>query len=442
MVLALPLALLLAAAPVLDVPVTRAELPNGLKVLIAPDRTVPGVTVNVLYNVGSKDEQPGRTGFAHLFEHLMFMGARYVPYPQFDTLMEAAGGTNNAFTANDITDYFSVGPSNLLETFLWMESDRLLTLGQEMTQEKLETQRKVVLNERRQSYENVPYGKVEDVLPPALFPKGHPYSWPVIGSAADLRAATLQDVKGFFATWYVPSNATLVIAGDVEPAQAMVLVNRYFGFLPKRPVPQQVTAPPATLNSEVRLQLTDKVELDKVVIAWLSPPDGSAGDAACDVLSVLLGRGKASRLYQRLVYRDQLATEVEVQQESRTLQSVFYVSALARPGVDVHALEKAIDEELQRLRAEGPTPEELDAARTLIYTAAARRLESLVSRATYLNRLELTYGVGATVQRDLNRYGPLTPASVQETARQVLGTGRVVVEVRPEPKVATAKEAK
>ncbi|MGO8970402.1 MAG: M16 family metallopeptidase [Myxococcaceae bacterium] len=439
---ALPLSLLLTAVPALDVAVTRAELPNGLKVLIAPDRTVPGVTINLLYHVGSKDEQPGRTGFAHLFEHLMFMGARYVPYPQFDTLMEAAGGVNNASTGNDVTDYYSVGPSNLLETFLWMESDRLLTLGQEMTQQKLETQLKVVLNERRQSYENVPYGKVNDVLPPALFPKTNPYSWPVIGSAADLRAATLNDVKEFFATWYVPSNASLVIAGDVDPAQAMALVNRYFAFLPKRAAPRQVTAPLASLSSEVRLQLSDKVELEKVVIAYLSPRDGTAGDAACDVLATVLGRGKASRLYARLVYRDQLATEVEAEQDGRELQGVFTLSALARPKVDAQALVKAIDEELQRLRSEGPTSAELEAARTLEYTDAARRLESLVSRAEFLNRLELTYGVGATVQRDLDRYQALTPASVRETAQQVFGPGRVVVEVRPEPKVANAQEPK
>ena len=440
--LALSISLLLAAAPALDVPLTRAELPNGLKVLIAPDRTVPGVTINVLYHVGSKDERPGRTGFAHLFEHLMFMGARYVPYPQFDTLMEAGGGTNNAFTTHDLTDYYSVGPSNLLETFLWMESDRLLTLGQEMTQEKLETQRKVVLNERRQRYENVPYGKVGEVLPPALFPKDNPYSWPVIGSAADIGAATLKDVKDFFATWYVPSNASLVIAGDVDPAQAMALVNKYFGFLPKRPAPQQVTGPPARLNSEVRLKLTDKVDVEKVVIAWLSPRGGTAGDAACDVLATLLGRGKAARLYQRLVHAEQLATDVEVQQDGRELQGVFIISALARPGVDVHALEKSIDGELERLRTQGPTAEELAAAQTLVYTDTARRLESLGSRAETLNELELTYGVGATVQRDLDRYQALTLASVQETARQVLGPGRVVIEIFPEPKMANAKEAK
>jgi zinc protease len=442
MVLALPLSLLLSAAPPLAVPFTHAELPNGLKIIIAPDRTVPGVVINLLYHVGSRDEQPGRTGFAHLFEHLMFMGARYVPYPQFDTLMEAAGGVNNAFTSSDITDYHSVGPSNLLETFLWLDSDRLLTLGQEMTQEKLETQRKVVLNERRQSYENVPYGKVEDALPPALFPKENPYSWPVIGSAADLRAATLQDVKDFFATWYVPSNASLVIAGDIDATQAMAMASKYFGFLPKKPAPQQVTAPPAKLNAEVRLQLTDKVDLDKVVIAWLSPAGGTDGDATCDLMASILGRGKASRLYQRLVYRDQLATEVSAQQETRELQSVFTIDALARPGVDVHALEKAIDEEVQRLRAEGPTSAELEAARTLVYTDAARRLESLVSRAQYLNELQLTYGVGATVMRDLDRYQGLTPASLRETANQVLGPGRVVVEVKPEPKVANAQETK
>jgi len=442
MVLALPLSLLLSLAPTLDVPVTHAELPNGLKVIIAPDRTVPGVTINLLYHVGSRDEQAGLTGFAHLFEHLMFMGARYVPYPQFDTLMEAGGGVNNAFTSYDITDYYSVGPSNLLETFLWMESDRLLTLGQEMTQEKLETQRKVVLNERRQSYENVPYGKVEDALPPALFPKGHPYSWPVIGSATDLRAATLQDVKAFFATWYVPSNASLVIAGDVEPAQALALVNKYFGFLPKRPIPEQVSAPLAKLTTEVRLQLTDKVDLDKVVMAWFSPREGTPGDANCDLLASILGQGKASRLYQRLVYRDQLATEVSVAQETRELQSVFFVSALARPGVDVHALEKAIDEELQRMKTEGPTLDELEAARTLVYTGAARRLESLVSRAQYLNQLQLTYGPKATVKSDLDRYEGATQATVREMANTVLGAGRVVVEVRPEPKVANAQETK
>lgn len=442
MVLALSVSLLLSAAPALDVPTTHSELPNGMKVIIAPDRTVPGVIINILYHVGSRDEQPGRTGFAHLFEHLMFMGARYVPYPQFDTLMEAGGGVNNAFTSYDVTDYYSIGPSNLLETFLWMDSDRLLTLGQEMTQEKLETQRKVVLNERRQSYENVPYGKVEDVLPPALFPKGHPYSWPVIGSAADLRAATLRDVKDFFATWYVPSNASLVIAGDIEPAEALALANKYFGFLPKKPVPQQVMAPPATLTSEVRLQLTDKVDLEKVVVAWLSPRDGTPGDAACDLLAGILGRGKGSRLYQRLVYRDQLATEVQVNQETRELQSVFTVSALARPGVSVQALEKAIDEELALLKSDGPTLAELDAARTLVYTSAARRLESLLSRAQYLNFLQLTYGVGATVKNDLDRYAGATQATLRETANQVFGKGRVVVEVRPEPKVANAQEAK
>jgi zinc protease len=442
MTVAVPLAALLSTVPALDVPVTHARLANGLTVLIAPDRTVPGVTINLLYHVGSKDEHPGRTGFAHLFEHLMFMGARYVPYPQFDMLMEAGGGTNNASTGHDTTDYYSVGPSNLLATFLWMESDRLLSLGQEMTQEKLEVQRKVVLNERRETLENVPYGKIEDVLPPALFPKGYPYSWPVIGSADDLRAATLQEVKDFFATWYVPSNASLVIVGDIEPAQALAAVNTYFGFLPSKPAPHQATAAPVTLRSEKRIELTDKVDLNKVVIAWLSPPNGTVADAACDLLASILGRGQASRLYQRLVYRDQLATEVHVQQESRELESVFTLEALARPGVDLRLLEQAIDEELQRLRSAGPTPAELDAARTLVYTDAARRLESLVSRASYLNQLQLTYGDGATVTKDLARYEGATPDSLRQTAKQVFGPGRVVIEVRPEPKLAATQEPK
>jgi len=218
------LALLLAALPPIGLQAQKKQLPNGMTVIVSKDASVPGVAVDLWYHVGSKDEEPGRTGFAHLFEHLMFMGARYVPYPQFDTIMEASGGTNNASTSNDLTTYHEVGPSNLLETFLWMEADRMATLGQEMTQEKLETQRKVVLNERRASYEARPYGKAELLLWDKMFPEGHPYHWPVIGSPQDLEAATLDDVKKFFARWYVPSNVSLSIVGDVDEKDALELV--------------------------------------------------------------------------------------------------------------------------------------------------------------------------------------------------------------------------
>jgi len=233
------LALLLAALPPLQLPSHSQRLENGLVVIVSPDRSVPGVAVDLRYTVGSKDEEPGRTGFAHLFEHLMFMGARYVPYPKFDTLMEAAGGTNNASTDNDETNYHESGPSNLLETFLWMEGDRLATLGKEMTQEKLETQRKIVLNERRQSYENRPYGLAQLALEEHLFPEGHPYHWPVIGSAKDIEAAQLGDVTRFFDAWYTPANTVLAIAGDVEPARAFELARKYLGFIPGRPPPKR-----------------------------------------------------------------------------------------------------------------------------------------------------------------------------------------------------------
>jgi predicted Zn-dependent peptidase len=426
-------ALLIAALPPLTLPSQTRTLDNGLIVIVSPDHSAPGVAVDVRYHVGSKDEDPGRTGFAHLFEHLMFMGARHVPYPKFDTLMEAAGGSNNAFTANDVTNYFEVGPANLLELFLWMEGDRLLTLGQEMTPEKLETQRKVVLNERRQSYENRPYGLAHLALQEHLFPQGHPYHWPVIGSAQDLEAAQLQDVTRFFATWYVPRNAVVAIVGDVEPEAAFAAAKKYLEFIPGPSAPPRKQVAPAPLQREDRLQLTDKVELPRLLIGWQGPRSTTQEDADCEVLAIILGRGKASRLYQRLVHHDQIASEVEAEMESRDLQGVLQIDALARPGHSTPELLAAVDQELKRLAAEGPTQAEVDSARTRIYTDAARSLEDLVRRGIRLTAYQVDYGTPDALSRDLGRFEKTTPLSVREAAAR-LGAARVVVEVAPEAK--------
>src|SRR5450755_5066221 len=217
-------------------------LANGLTVILHPDRSSPLVAVDLWYHVGSKDESPGRTGFAHLFEHLMFMGSRNAPYPAFDSVMEAWGGHNNGTTSNDRTNYYEIGPRNLLETFLWLEADRLATLPDVITEEELEKQRKVVLNERRQSYENRPYGRAELAISEAMYPPDHPYHWPTIGSHADLEAATVDDVRAFFDRFYRPSNASLVVAGDFEPAAGRALVEKYFGWIAARPAPPRVTA--------------------------------------------------------------------------------------------------------------------------------------------------------------------------------------------------------
>jgi len=424
-------ALVLAAVPPLSLPATRTTLDNGLTVIVSPDHSVPGVAVDLWYQVGSADEQPGRTGFAHLFEHLMFMGARYAPYPKFDTLMEARGGSNNASTGQDGTHYYEVGPSNLLDTFLWLEADRMQTLGQEMTQEKLETQRKVVLNERRQSYENRPYGQADLLLDEHLWPVGHPYHHPVIGSAKDLEAATLQDVKDFFARWYVPSNATLSIVGDVDPAQAVAQVKKYFAWMPKTSSPQPAAPPQVTLAKNDRVDLTDNVELTKVTFAWPSPKDGSEGDAAADLLSKILGGGKASRLYELLVHQKGLATDVGAAQSSQTLQSTFSLEVMGQPNVSADQLIAGMNAGLETLLAKGVTQAELDAARADLYTSVARQLEGLVARADVLNHLQIRDGDPNGLQKDLARYDRLTPKTFLEQVKGFLAQPHVTLVVTP-----------
>ncbi len=247
-------------------------LPNGLTVIFHEDRSSPLVAVNLWYHVGSKDEEPGRTGFAHLFEHLMFMGSKNAPYPSFDSIMESWGGHNNGTTSNDRTNYYEIGPTNLLETCLWLEADRLATLADVITEEELERQRKVVQNERRQSYENRPYGQSELAIPEAMYTPDHPYHWPTIGSHADLEAAGVADVRAFFERYYLPSNASLVVAGDFDFAAGRALVEKYFGWIPKRPAPSRRTPPPAVLDGNREITLTDRVQLPRLRLCWHSPP--------------------------------------------------------------------------------------------------------------------------------------------------------------------------
>ena len=434
------LSLLLAAAaaaapaPALSLTGEKLVLDNGLVVIATQDKSVPGVAMNVWYRVGSRDEEKGRTGFAHLFEHLMFMGAVHVPYPQFDTLMEAAGGVNNASTSNDRTNYWEIGPANLVETFFWMEADRMATLDRTMTDEKLKSQRLIVQNERRQSYENRPYGMADLAVEEQLYPQGHPYSWSPIGSHADLEAATVADVVKFFRTWYVPNNAVLAVVGDVAPAHVFALAKKYLSFVPKRDLPARPRPAPFALPAEKRLVLGDKVEAQKVVLAWPSPAGYTPGDADADLLSSVLGRGKASRLYKRLVHQDQLATEVRVQQMSLEYQGIFVIEAIARPGHTVDELTRAIDQELKRVAATGLTDRELEAARALFTSDLARRLEGLQMRAELLAAFEVHYGDPNALPRELSRYTSATRASVQATAKALFVPGRLRIDVKPEVK--------
>jgi zinc protease len=421
-----------AHAQDVKIPFTKTSLSNGMVVILSPDATVPQIVVNVSYAVGSRMEKTGRTGFAHLFEHLMFMGTRRAPEKMFDGWMEEAGGRNNAWTAEDRTDYFDIAPPGALPLVLWLEADRMRDLGPLIDQEKLDLQRKVVRNERRQSIENRPYGVEELELPKLLWPEAHPYHHPVIGSHEDLEAASVGDVKDFFATWYDPANASLVVAGDFDPQATAALVEREFGPIPAHGKPQDPGAPgfsddKTTLGGVVRATIPDNVQLAKVILAWQSPRHFGPGDAELDLLSSVLAQGKASRLYKALVYDQKIAQEVSAQQESRTLGSQFVVDALVRPGVDPAKVEKALFTELAKVREKEVSDEELERARNTYEMGFVDALQGLEQRASLLNAYQAETGDPGFVQKDLDRYRQATAKDVLAYAKRVLLPDAVVV---------------
>jgi zinc protease len=427
------------AAKSLELPFEQTKLSNGLTVIIHEDHLLPEVATNLLYRVGSKDEISGRTGFAHLFEHLMFMGTKRAPNKMFDAWMEAAGGQNNASTSSDVTDYFESGPSTLLPLFLWLEADRLQSLGGEIDRPKLDLQRDVVRNERRQMTENRPYGKVELRLPELLYPESHPYHHPVIGSHADLEAATVEDVRSFFEEHYRPDNAALVVAGDVRAPEVKELAQRYFGFIPsrQRPAPHRadkgpVTAP--TLDKIVRETLEDRVEMTKIIMAFHSPARFEPGDAELDLLGSILSSGKTSRLYKSLVYEKALAQSVTASQDSSSLSSVFTIEILVRPGVSADTVEKATDAILTQALAKPPTEEEVRRAKNQVSFQFVDRLQSIASRARLLNLYWYDKGDPGFVNQDLARYEQATAAGIlAQTKKTITMGGRVIVRVVPRP---------
>ncbi len=422
------------------IPFSRSVLPNGMVLIVHEDHALPIAVVNVTYDVGSRFEQKGRTGFAHLFEHLMFMGTRRAPTKAFDAWMEAAGGWNNAWTSEDRTDYYDVGPPSAVDLLLWLEADRLRDLGPLMTKEKLDAQREVVRNERRQTSENRPYGKVELRLPELLYPPEHPYHHPVIGSHADLEAATVEDVKKFFETWYDPANASLVVAGDIEPVKVRAVAEKWFGTIPSRGKPKDPKAPgfsdtKTTLTSVVRETIEDDVELAKLTVAWQSPRHFGPGDAELDLLATALANGKASRLYKALVYDQKIAQSVDAGQNSGTLGSHFQVEVLARPGVPLATIEAALDKELAAVRDKLLADDELLRAKNVVETAFVARLESVRERASLLNMYQAEVGDPGFLPNDLSRYRGATKESIRDAAKAyLLPNARVVVQTVPKPK--------
>ena len=426
-----------APAP-LEVPYRQFQLANGLNVILHQDKTVPVVAVNVWYHVGSANEKPGRTGFAHLFEHLMFEGSKNVKEGQFDILLEAAGANNNGSTTNDRTNYVIDVPTNALELALYLESDRMGYLLDAMPPEQVNSQRDVVKNERRQSYENRPYGMASLELDKMLWPAGHPYSWPVIGHMEDLTAASQQDVVEFFKKYYAPNNASLVIAGDIEFDRTRALVEKWFNELPRGPAVEPVAPPPAMLTQVKRQTITDQVSLPRLYLAWITPRYFSPGDATLDLVSSILTGGKNSRLYKRLVYEDQIAQDVSSFQSSSALGSSYLIIATARRGRTAAELQKAVDEEIDRLRREPPDAREMQRALNQVEASFYRRMERVggfSGKADQLNSYYFAGGGPDFFAEDLARYTSLTASDLQAAIVKWLPRDRrVELIVEPEEK--------
>ncbi len=395
------------------------ELDNGLDVILYQDHANPVVSVNVWYHVGSGNEKPGRSGFAHLFEHMMFQGSEHHPGEYFEPLQKV-GGSINGSTNTDRTNYVQDVPSNYLELVLWLEADRMGFLLPAVDEAKFENQRSVVKNERRQNYENQPYGEWYPLLAEMLFPADHPYSWPTIGYMRDLDAATLEDVTEFFKMYYTPNNASVVIAGDFDPAEAKRLVEKYFASIPPGPPVERITDWSPTLREPIQLTTQDNVELPRVYYAWLTPGYFKPGDAEFDLLSNTLTDGKSSRLYHSLVYDQELAQDVSSFQWSREMGSIFVVWATARPGVELATLEAALEAEFERLLDTGVTAQELQKAQTTWQASFLRRIERVGGFggvANQLNSYNRYLGAPGGFAFDFNRYGKATLDEILRYAR-------------------------
>jgi len=409
----------------MNLPFTKHTLGNGLDVLLHEDRACPIVAVNLWYHVGSKNERPGHTGFAHLFEHLMFEGSQHHDRGYFQPL-QGAGATLNGSTNADRTNYWEVVPTGALALALWMESDRMGYLLPALTEAKFSNQRDVVLNERRQNYENRPYGLAPMAMLAALYPADHPYHWTTIGEIADLQAVRLDEVHAFFRRYYHPANASIALAGDIDSDEALALVETHFGDIEPGEKVDRVRAS-ATLPGDVRIQFEDRVELPRLYLAWHSPAMFADGDADLDLATDLLANGKTSRLYRRLVFDERIATDVSASQNSREIAGHAQIMATAAPGHTLGELEDVILDEIARLIAHGPSDEEMERGRVQAESQFVFRLQTVGGfggKSDQLNAYNVFLGDPDYFDRDLARYQQATGPSQREMVARYLDTDR------------------
>jgi zinc protease len=424
-------------------PFEKYTLKNGLQVILHEDHSTPIVAVNMWYHVGSKNEKKGKTGFAHLFEHMMFQGSEHHDTDWFEAL-EPFGATDlNGTTDFDRTNYFQNVPPGALETTLYLEADRMGWLLPSMTQERLDNQKEVVKNERRQGVDNQPYGTVDERMYAVLYPSHHPYSWDVIGYMDDLSAASKADVEDFFKTYYSPNNCTMVIAGDIQPARVKELVERFFGAIPPGPPVARLEEWIPELSKPANLEMEDRVPLPRLYLAWHMPGNFEPGEADLNIAADVLANGKNSRLYKRLVYDLQIAQDVAAFTDNREISSLFRIQVTAKQGHTLDEIEPLVLEEIEGLKNKPPAAAEIERARTGILAGFTRGLERIGGFGGKSDRLGLynTYlGDPGYLEQDFARYEAVTPASVQAAVRRWLHEGRVSMRVNPYPDVQAGPE--
>ncbi len=417
-----------ASKSAINIPFEKYTLPNGLTVVLSEDHTTPTVAVEVIYHVGSKNEIPGHTGFAHMFEHVMFTGSGHVPYGTHDRFTEGVGGSNNGQTFYDWTRYWETDPSNYLETTLWLEADRMGFLLDSLDEAKFKAQRDIVKNERRQSYDNQPNGRDGEVISLAMYPNGHPHSWPVIGAMSDLTGAGVDDVKRFFRLYYAPNNATLSIVGDIDKAQTKAWIAKYFGDLPRgKPIVRPHLGPTA-LTGEKRLTFEDRVQVPRLNIRWPSADQASVDAPALQMLGRVLAGSRTARLTKPLVYDAQSAANVNAFQSGFEGDGEFTVVATPRPGHTLTELETQVDSILTRLKKDGPTAEELERAKAGQEFAFLSGLQSNLGKAFELAEDQTFYNDPSyTFRTEYPRIQAVTPADIKRVANKYLGDKRVVL---------------
>ena len=415
----------------IKIPFETYTLPNGLTSILSVDRSTPTVAVSVWYHVGSKNEAAERTGFAHLFEHVMFTGSGHAAYGVHDKLTNGVGGSNNGTTDNDRTQYYETVPSNYLESSIWLEADRMGFLLDTLDLAKLDAQRDIVKNERRQSVDNVPYGRAGEILSKALYPKGHPYSWDVIGSMADLSAASEEDVKSFFRLYYAPNNAYLAIVGDFDPAQAKAWIAKYFGDLAKGKAITRPVLPPVTLEAERRLVYEDRVRVPRLYVQWPTVGVRHQDEAALGILGAILSGSRTARLNKALVYDQQAAAQVTARQGSNEDVGDFSMIVTPRPGHTLTELESAADAIVDKLKADGPTADELQKATASEELAFVSGFQSNLAKAGRLSSGAGYHGDPGYFKKDYQQTLAVTAADVKRVANTYLTKGRVVLSIVP-----------